>query len=74
MERFDVLHDWVSLELRRNGLTEIQVRPASGSGEATTIAFPEPVYSAGLSGNPEYDANTFRYSYTSLNRPTTLYD
>lgn len=74
VERFDVLHDWVSLELRRNGLTEIQVRPASGSGEATTIAFPEPVYSAGLSGNPEYDANTFRYSYTSLNRPTTLYE
>ena len=27
--------------------------------------FPEPVYSATLSGNPEYDATTFRYSYTS---------
>jgi oligopeptidase B len=38
------------------------------------IDFPEPVYSATLSGNPEYDSNTFRYSYTSLNRPTTLYE
>lgn len=74
VEGIDVLHDWVSLELRRNGLTEIQVKPASGNAEATTIAFPEPVYSAWLSGNPEYDANTFRYSYTSLNRPTTLFE
>ena len=73
VEGIDVLQDWVSLELRRNGLTEIQVKPSSGSGEAIIIAFPEPVYSAWLSGNPEYGATTFRYSYTSLNRPTTLY-
>ena len=74
VEGIDVLKEHVSLELRRNGLTEIQVMPASGKGEATTIAFPEPVYSAWLSGNPEYEATTFRYSYTSLNRPTTLYE
>lgn len=74
VEGIDVLKEHVSLELRRNGLTEIRVMPASGKGEATTIAFPEPVYSAWLSGNPEYDATTFRYSYTSLNRPTTLYE
>lgn len=74
VEGIDVLKEHVSLELRRNGLTEIRVMPASGKGEATTIAFPEPVYSAWLSGNPEYEATTFRYSYTSLNRPTTLYE
>ena len=45
-----------------------------GEDEAETIAFPEPVYTASLSGNPEYDATTFRYSYTSLNRPSTLYE
>jgi oligopeptidase B len=74
IEDIDVLHDWVLLELRRNGLNEIRVIPLSGDVQPVTIAFPEPVYSAWLNGNPEYEATTFRYSYTSLNRPTTLYE
>lgn len=73
IEGIDVLKEYVSLELRKNGLTEIQVKPVSG-GDVKTIAFPEPVYSAWLNGNPEYDAVTFRYTYTSLNRPSTLYE
>lgn len=73
IENIDIQKDYVTLELRNNGLTEIQVKPVQG-GEAKTIAFPEPVYSATLSGNPEYDAVTFRYTYTSLNRPNTLYE
>jgi len=73
IDGIDILKDYVSLELRRNGLTEIQVKPVSG-GDVKTIAFPEPVYSAGLIGNPEYDSVTFRYTYTSLNRPNTLYE
>ncbi len=74
IESIDILKDHVLLELRKNGLAEIQAKPVSGEGETETIAFPEPVYTASLSGNPEYDAITFRYSYTSLNRPTTLYE
>ena len=73
IEGIDILKDYVSLELRKNGLSEIVVKPVSG-GEDKSIVFPEPVYSATLSGNPEYDTATFRYSYTSLNRPTTLYE
>ncbi|WP_221408004.1 S9 family peptidase [Proteiniphilum sp. X52] len=74
IESIDILEGHVLLELRKNGLAEIQVKPVSGEGETETIAFPEPVYTASLGGNPEYDAVTFRYSYTSLNRPTTLYE
>ena len=73
IENIDVLKDFVAVELRKNGLAEIQVKPLDG-GETKTIAFPEPVYTASLGGNPEYDATTIRYSYTSLNRPTTLYE
>ncbi|MCE5204681.1 MAG: S9 family peptidase [Porphyromonadaceae bacterium] len=73
IEGIDILSNWVSLDLRKNGLTEIVVMPVNG-GESKTIAFPEPVYSASLSGNPEYDAVTLRYTYTSLNRPNTLYE
>ena len=73
IENIDILHDYVSLELRKNGLSEIQICPLNGS-ETHTIAFPEPVYTASLGGNPEYHATTIRYTYTSLNRPTTLYE
>ncbi|HOO94079.1 MAG TPA: S9 family peptidase [Proteiniphilum sp.] len=73
IEGIDVLKDYLLVERRINGLSEISITPLTG-GEATTISFPEPVYSATLSGNPEYDATTFRYSYTSLNRPTTLFE
>ncbi|MEZ7937266.1 MAG: prolyl oligopeptidase family serine peptidase, partial [Paludibacteraceae bacterium] len=44
------------------------------NGKKEFITFPEPVYTANSNGNPEYDAATFRYTYTSLNRPTTLYE
>lgn len=73
IESMDIVKDYVSLELRRNGLTEIEVK-AIGDGKSTEISFPEPVYSTSLIGNPEYDAATIRYSYSSLNRPTTLYE
>ena len=73
IERIDILKDYVSLEMRKNGLTQIELMPVVG-GEPKSISFPEPVYSTSLIGNPEYEASTIRYSYTSLNRPTTLYE
>lgn len=73
IEGIDILKDYVLLELRKNGLSEIIARPVA-EGSLQTISFPEPVYTASLSGNPEYDATTFRYTYTSLNRPNTLYE
>ncbi|NLZ94384.1 MAG: S9 family peptidase, partial [Bacteroidales bacterium] len=65
IERIDILEDYVSLELRKNGLTEIEMKPVDG-GASKSISFPEPVYNSSLLGNPEYDASTIRYSYTSL--------
>lgn len=73
IEKIDVSKEYVTLELRKNGLSEIIVKPINGD-ETQDIKFPEPVYSVSLIGNPEFDASTFRYSYTSLNRPNTLYE
>ena len=74
IESLDIVKDFVALELRRNGLNEIVVKPIAEEGEIRAIEFPEPVYNTSLIGNPEYDATTIRYSYTSLNRPTTLFE
>lgn len=73
IDNIDILKDYVALELRRNGLNEIQLKSIRG-GNADVISFPEKVYSAFLIGNPEYQATTVRYSYTSLNRPNTIYE
>lgn len=73
IEELDVLKDYVIIEMKRNGLAEIEVKPIK-EGPSQFIKFPEPVYTASLEGNPEYDATTFRYTYTSLNRPTTIYE
>ncbi len=73
IDGIDVQKEFVALELRKNGLTSIELKPLSG-GKSKVITFPEPVYTVSLQGNPEYDSTSIRYSYTSLNRPNTLYE
>ena len=73
IEGIDVLKDWVTIEVRKNGLADIRIISLNGD-EEQTISFPEPVYTASLNGNPEFNANTIRYTYTSLNRPSTLFE
>ncbi|QOW60880.1 S9 family peptidase [Treponema pedis] len=73
IEGIDIFKDFLVLELRKNGLIEIKILSIA-DGSEKNIAFPEPVYTASLSGNPEYDAETIRYTYSSLNRPQTLYE
>ena len=73
IEGIDVLKNYVALEIRKNGLSDIKIIPLNGN-DVQTISFPEPVYTASLNGNPEYEATTIRYTYTSLNRPSTLFE
>lgn len=44
------------------------------TGQWTSIAFPEPVYSASPAENPEYDTTLFRYNYSSLITPLSIFD
>jgi oligopeptidase B len=65
---------WVAYE-RRNGLPEIHVTNFR-SGARRSIAFPEPVYTAFPSANPEFNTTKLRYSYQSMVTPpsTMEYD
>lgn len=74
IESVDVLQDYLSVQFRRNGLSEIEILPLADDAEPHLISFPEPVYSVSLGGNPEYKSTTIRYSYSSLNRPSTLFE
>ncbi|MBS1828382.1 MAG: S9 family peptidase [Acidobacteria bacterium] len=44
------------------------------TGKWKALTFPEPVYAASPSANPEYDTNTFRYLYQSMVTPASVFD
>ncbi|MBB4748099.1 S9 family peptidase [Actinoplanes lobatus] len=73
LESVDAFTRHIVISLRRDGLTGLRVI-ADGSTAAYDMAFPEPLYSVGLSGNPEYDTSSVRISYTSLVTPESVYD
>ena len=69
---FDAFKDFIAVEERIDGLD--QVRLIDRAGESTYVPFPEPVYSAYLGGNPEFETDEVRLEYTSLVTPSTVFD
>ncbi|OGU00430.1 MAG: oligopeptidase B [Gemmatimonadetes bacterium GWC2_71_10] len=58
---------------RQEGLNRLVVTDLS-SRRAHTIPFPEPVYTAFVSVNEEFDTPVLRYSYQSFVTPQSVYD
>jgi len=56
-----------------NGLQQLEVVDFK-SNKRHNIKFPEPVYSAGLSANREFDTSVVRYGYNSLVTPFSTFD
>ena len=73
IDYLDVFDKYLTVQARKNGLNEILVLNLA-DGKTKTISFPEPVYTAAMTGTPEYNSTTLRYRYTSMNRPNTVYD
>lgn len=73
IEGIDVFEKYMVITKRINGLLVMNVRELA-TGTTKAINFPEPVYTAYPNGTPDFNSTKFRYSYTSLNRPTTTYD
>jgi oligopeptidase B len=58
---------------RADGLERIVVRRLADD-ETYVVEMPDPVYSAGVGANPEFEATTLRFEYTSLVAPLSSYD
>ena len=74
--KLDAVHAFAShivLSERTNGLDRISVM-STGDGGVHEIAFPDPVYTAWVGPNAEYETTTLRYGYTSLVAPATDVD
>ena len=70
---FDLFNDYLVMEERARGLTQIRVVPWSGSGEHY-LEFAEPAYRADLGVNLELDTKIVRFGYTSMKTPQSIYD
>lgn len=73
IEGIDSFEDYLIVYEREKGLEKICVRKGDGS-LSHYIDFPEPVYTVGASGNPEYRTQTLRFVYTSLVTPASVFD
>lgn len=77
LEDFDLFHLFCVSSRRRLGLptlTVTQLETDGRLGDSKEISFPEPVYSAGTHANREFVTGAFRYSYTSLVSPASVYE
>ena len=73
IEGVDLFADHAVLSEWENGLQQLEVIDFK-TNQRHRIAFPEPVYSAGLSNNREFNTTVVRYNYQSLATPSSVFD
>jgi oligopeptidase B len=77
LDDVDAFAGFIVVSEREGALEQLRVLVLADDGtvgDDHTLEMPEPVFSAWLGGNPEYEAVTFRYLYTSMVSPTSAYD
>lgn len=70
---FEIFRDNLVVEERSNALIQLRVRPWSGAGEHY-IDFGEPAYAVFAAENYEFDTPLFRFRYSSLTTPLSIFD
>ncbi len=71
--RASAFQNHLVIQERRRGLRGLRIHNFKSQQEHE-VSFPEPVYTVYGSDNPEFDSTTFRYAYTSLTTPRSIFD
>ena len=67
--------DWTIWTERRNALPRIcYIRTGESADTARSIAFDEEAYSLGSDPSPEYETDSFRFTYSSPTTPSQVFD
>lgn len=72
LEDMDIFRDYLVLSERKEGITQLRVRP--WQGKEHYIQFEEEAYLAYTHVNPEFDTELLRIGYQSMTTPNTTYD
>jgi len=73
VEGIDVFRQYAVVTERTGGLRRLRVT-ALGTGETHYVPFPEAAYGVFPSSNPDFETVKFRFSYSSLVTPNSVYD
>jgi oligopeptidase B len=73
IEGIEMFADHAVLSEWENGLQQLEVVDFK-TNQRHNIKFPEPVYSAGLTSNREFNTKVVRYNYQSLTTPSSVFD
>ena len=73
LESLGIYEHYVVTEERVEGLSQIRIFDPLGQ-PLREVAFPEPVYTLALRGSSQYTTRKVRYTYSSPNRPSSLYE
>lgn len=73
LQSYELFTNFLVLSERENGLIRLRVIPWGDEAEHF-VAFDEPTYSAGLTGNREIDTTTLQFRYSSMTTPGTTYE
>lgn len=73
LESLGIYEHYVVTEERVEGLSQIRILDPLGQ-PLREVAFPEPVYTLALRGSSQYSTRKVRYTYSSPNRPSSLYE
>ncbi len=69
---FDILKDYLVVSERKEGISQLRVMP--WRGEPYYIGFEEEVYTVNPNVNLEFDTEIFRFSYSSMTTPNSIFD
>jgi oligopeptidase B len=72
LEGLDVFDDFIVLYEREGGLVHLRIIDRDGADHR--VAMPEAAWSVGPSENPRSDQQHYRFTYTSLVTPPTVFD
>jgi oligopeptidase B len=73
LEEVEEFKEFIVINERKNGLVQLRIRNLKSNKEHA-INFGEAAYTASFGSNREYSTNMFRYMYTSMTTPSSVYD
>jgi oligopeptidase B len=73
IDDLDLFADHLVLSEWEKGLENIEILDFR-TNKTTRVSFPEPVYSASVAQNREFDSKVLRYNYQSLVTPSSVFD
>ncbi len=73
LEGIDAFADYLVIYERQGGLPTGRIQTLA-TGEIRELTFPEPTYSFSGGNNPEFDTTKFRFDYSSMITPSSVFD